>query len=83
MTKGDHRTGVVILIGLIVVAFAIYLATSDAVLTLTSAAPTDRLSLSAALESMSHTEKASPGTGIYAVGLGGLLLAAGGFVLRD
>jgi hypothetical protein len=56
--------------------------TSDSLLTLTSTAP-EELGVLEELESIAEPERASPGIGIYAVGLGGLLVLIGGYLLRS
>jgi hypothetical protein len=69
----SRRTGGPLFTGLGAVALAIYLGTSDSVLRLCPVNPLPSLNI--------PCEKASPGVGIFAAGIGGLLLAAGGFQL--
>jgi hypothetical protein len=79
---GRVRSRALMLIGLAVIILAVLWGTSDDLLTLTSSAPTEGLGLQETLEVMSFEEKASPGIGIYAVGVAGLLIGAGGAMLR-
>jgi len=79
---GEGKAGWIMAIGAIALGLAIFFGTSDNLLTLRSAEPTDQMGLGEALRAMTHTEKASPGIGIYAAGLGGLLVLAGGWMLR-
>jgi hypothetical protein len=80
-TNGEGNAWPLIVVGILGVGLAFYIANSDA-LTLKSAAPTKGMGLGEALRTMSHTEKASPGIGIYALGLGGLLTLIAGYLLR-
>lgn len=79
--NGEGKAWPLIVIGVLGAGLAFYIANSDA-LTLTSASSTEGLGLSEALKAMSQTEKASPGIGIYALGLGGLLTLIAGYLLR-
>lgn len=79
--NGESKAWPLIVIGVLGAGLAFYIANSDA-LTLTSASSTEGLGLSEALKAMSQTEKASPGIGIYALGLGGLLTLIAGYLLR-
>lgn len=79
--NGEGNAWPLVVVGILGVGLAFYIANSDA-LTLKSAAPTEGMGLGEALRTMSHTEKASPGIGIYALGLGGLLTLIAGYLLR-
>jgi len=71
------------LVGGAALGFAIYIGSSDEVLTLSSVSQPGELGLLDELESISGTERASPGIGIYALGLGGTLTLVGGYLLRS
>lgn len=79
--QGEGRSWTLVVIGLLGVGFAIYVATNG--LELSSTGPTDQMDLSEALGALSRSEKADPGVGIYAAGVGGLMVAAGGYMLRS
>ena len=77
---GPRRRALIpILAGLLILVIAIYDGTGDRLqLTGTN---TEDLNLTDALDALAG-EQGSPGIGIYAAGLGGALLALGGFLLR-
>lgn len=73
--QGARGGTMLVLIGLIAVGLAIFFGTSDALLTIES--------VGSGFFGEAATERASPGLGIYATGLGGLLVAAGGWQIRS
>lgn len=70
------------IVGGAALVLAVLFGNSDSLLTLTSTAQ-EEFGLLEELESIAEPEKASPGIGIYAVGLGGLLVLIGGYLLRS
>jgi hypothetical protein len=77
--KGPDRSWPIAALGLIVLGMAVLLGASPP--ELGSAASTEGLGAVEALTVMSYRSQASPGIGVYAVGVGGLLLAGGGVAL--
>ncbi len=84
--RNRPKTSATILLGFIAIGLAIYLGTTDEVLKLGSEASSSDLQdlgLQDSLDALSRTEKASPGVGIYLVGVGGLLAMIGGFQILN
>lgn len=79
---GEGQPVWLMVVGGAALGLAIVFGTSDDLLTLTSAA-SEELGVLGELEAIAEPERASPGIGIYAVGLGGLLVLTGGYLLRS
>lgn len=78
---GEGQPVWLMVVGGAALGLAVVFGTSDSLLTLTSTAP-EELGVLEELKSIAEPERASPGIGIYAVGLGGLLVLIGGYFLR-
>lgn len=80
-TIGERRSWALVIIGLIIFGLAVVYGTSDEMMTLVPASPSGVVEELQVLAG--DGERASPGIGIYAAGLGGILVALAGSPFLD